>query len=57
MGRGQEEIIECQSGHHDSEQALPEAAEPGAEYDGAEENRCEGLGMPEMPQYPRVDDR
>ena len=57
MGRGQEEIIECQSRDRDPKQTLPEAAEPGDEYDGAEKHRCEGLRMPEMPQHPRDDDR
>ena len=56
MGRRQEEIIECQSRDRDPEQTLPEAAEPSAEYDGAEKHRCERLGVPEMPQHPCDDD-
>ena len=48
MRWGQEEIIEYQRGDNNPEQTLPEAAKPGAEYNGAEKHRCEGLGMPEI---------
>jgi hypothetical protein len=57
MLRGKEVIVESQSGSRDREEALPKAAVPGTEHHGAEKQRREGLGMPEVPHHPRENNR